>query len=71
MLRSSAIVLSLGLLLPLPAAADELTDAAVGLCEKVKACALSQMNQEEIAPEMREMMQPMLYRQSTELNPLL
>ena len=42
------------------ASADELTDAAQGLCETVKSCALEQMAQEDLTPEQREAMAPML-----------
>lgn len=44
----------------LPAGADALLKASQDLCEKVKACAMSQMAEEELTPEVREMMQPML-----------
>lgn len=40
--------------------ADEITDAALSLCEKVKACAMAEMKKEELTAEMRQMMQPML-----------
>ena len=51
---------ALGLLAVAPAQADELADEALGLCEKVKSCALAQMNQSEITPQMRQMIQPTL-----------
>ena len=43
-----------------PAQAGELADEALGLCEKVKSCALAQMNQSDITPQMRQMIQPTL-----------
>lgn len=46
--------------LGLPAAADELADAALHLCEKVKTCATQQMSQANLTPEMLQMMQPMV-----------
>jgi hypothetical protein len=42
------------------ATADELTDAAQGLCDTVRACVLEQAEQQELTPEAREMMGPML-----------
>jgi len=54
--------LSAALLAALPAlaAADELTDAAQGLCDTVRSCALEQIAEQDLTPEMREMMVPML-----------
>lgn len=43
-----------------PVAADDLTDAAQELCNMVKSCALEQMAEQDLTPEMREMMTPML-----------
>lgn len=40
--------------------ADDIGSAALAMCEKVKSCAMAQIAQEEITPEMRQMMQPML-----------
>lgn len=42
------------------ATADDLTDAAQGLCDSVRSCALEQIAREDLSPEMREMMEPML-----------
>lgn len=42
------------------AAADELRDAVQGLCDSVRSCALEQIVKEELTPEMRDMMEPML-----------
>lgn len=41
-------------------AADELRDAVQGLCDSVRSCALEQIVKEELTPEMRDMMEPML-----------
>ena len=43
-----------------PARADDISEAALGLCEKVKSCAMAQIAQEDLTPELRQMMQPML-----------
>ena len=40
--------------------ADNLTDAANDLCEHVKACSMAQIAQEDMTPEMRQMVEPML-----------
>ena len=40
--------------------ADDIADAALGLCEKVKSCAMAQIEEEDLTPELRQMMQPML-----------
>lgn len=40
--------------------ADDLGDAAQGLCDAVKSCALEQIAKEDLTPEMRQMMEPML-----------
>lgn len=61
MLKIVARTVLLSLVATAPAAlADELGDAAQALCEKVKSCAIEQMEGQEITPEMRQMMQPML-----------
>lgn len=44
----------------LHAQADHLLSAANDMCEKVKSCALAQIAESDMTPEMREMMQPML-----------
>lgn len=64
----SNVILALGLAAQLVAGstvADEFADQALGLCEKVKACAMSEMNQQALTPQMREMMQPMLNNMCT------
>jgi hypothetical protein len=43
-----------------PAHADELAEASVTLCEKVKSCALAEVAEEDLTPQARQMMQPML-----------
>lgn len=61
MLKKCASAILLCVVTAAPAAlADELGDAAQGLCEKVKSCAIAQMEGQEITPEIRQMMQPML-----------
>jgi hypothetical protein len=40
--------------------ADELTDAAQGLCDSVRSCALEQIAEQDLTPEARDMMGPML-----------
>lgn len=45
--------------------ADNLADAANDLCEHIKQCTLTQMNQEEITPEMRQMIEPMIANMCT------
>jgi hypothetical protein len=46
--------------LSVAAAADDLTSTAQALCEKVRSCAMSQVAQEDLTPELRQMMEPML-----------
>lgn len=61
MLKSCAGIILLCMVTVVPSArADELGDAAQALCEKVKSCAMAQMDGQEITPETRQMMQPML-----------
>lgn len=40
--------------------ADSLESAANDLCEKVKSCSLAELNQQDLTPEMKAMMEPML-----------
>lgn len=47
------------------AVSDDLSDAAQGLCDSVKSCALEQMAREDLTPEMRQMMEPMLENMCT------
>ena len=54
------IALAAAVALALPAAANELTDAATGLCENIKQCTLAQMGDADLTPEMREMIEPMV-----------
>ena len=51
-----------------PLAADELADASRALCDNVKSCALEQMASQELTPEMRQMMEPMLANMCTQMN---
>ena len=47
-------------MLSIVVSADDITSAVSGLCEKVRSCAMSQVAEEDLTPEMRQMMQPML-----------
>ena len=40
--------------------ADDLTDAAQGLCDSIRSCALENVAKEDLSPEVLEMMGPML-----------
>jgi len=60
MLQRICCVVLTSLWLALPAQAEEMTEASLALCEKVKGCALEQLAEENMAPEMRQMMEPML-----------
>jgi hypothetical protein len=40
--------------------ADDLTDAAQGLCDSIRSCALENVAKEDLSPEVIEMMGPML-----------
>ncbi len=55
-----AALLCLTVLASAAASADNLEAAAMDMCEKVKACSLAQIEQSDMTPEMREMMEPML-----------
>lgn len=52
--------LSLFALATLPAMADDIGSAANDLCEKVKACSIAQIEEQDLTPELRKMMEPML-----------
>lgn len=60
MLKYGISALALCWITLVPAHANELEAAALKLCENVKACAMAQMEGQDLTPEMREMMQPML-----------
>jgi hypothetical protein len=60
MLKRSVYFFILGLVVTLPAHSDDLTTAAMELCEKVKSCAMTQVAEEDLTPEVRQMMEPML-----------
>ena len=60
MMRRVCVLVLWMLALALPVQAQKMTEASLALCEKVKGCALEQLAQEEMAPEMRQMMEPML-----------
>ncbi len=55
------------LMLAAQAGADDLTDAAQGLCATIKSCALEQVAKEDLTPEMLEMMGPMLDNMCTNM----
>lgn len=52
-------------LLCVHAAADDISDAAQGLCDAVKSCALEQISKEDLTPEIQQMMEPMLENMCT------
>lgn len=60
MLQRIVLILVLGSSLALPLRAENMADATLVLCEKIKTCALEQIAQEDFTPEMRQMMEPML-----------
>ncbi len=62
-----AALFSLVVLAPVTATADSLEAAAMDMCEKVKACSLAQIEQSDMTPEMREMMEPMLENMCTSM----
>jgi hypothetical protein len=51
---------AIALLMAAPVAADDISSAATDLCEKVKACSMAQIEKEDLTPEVRQMMEPML-----------
>jgi hypothetical protein len=55
-----AAVYLVSILFAATAVADSLEQAADDLCEHVKACAMAQISQEDMTPEVRQMMEPML-----------
>lgn len=57
---ASALACLVVLLTAKAAVAESLESAANDLCEKVKACSLAELNQQDLTPEMKEMMEPML-----------
>jgi hypothetical protein len=60
MLQKLVLVLIFGCSLGVPARAENMVDATLVLCEKIKTCALAQIAQQDFTPEMRQMMEPML-----------
>jgi hypothetical protein len=64
---SGAFMLGIAVLAP-AVYADEFGDATQALCEKVKSCAVAQMAGQDIPPETRQMMQPMLDSMCTQIN---
>jgi hypothetical protein len=58
--RRLSSLLFISLLISSPVRADDLADAALSVCEKMKACAIAQIPEENLTPEVRQVMQPML-----------
>ncbi len=59
--RPTSLLLLAAALAGAPALAqNELQQAADALCEKVRSCALAQVDDADMTPEMRQMMEPML-----------
>ncbi len=59
-MKTPLIAAALAAFAVLPVAADEMADAALELCEKVKACSMAQIDKEDLTPEIEAMMKPML-----------
>lgn len=59
-LKQCLCLIAFTLVVILPTRADDLTAASLDLCEKVKSCAMAQVAEQDLTPQMREMMQPML-----------
>ncbi len=59
-MRTPFVIAALAAIVTLPAGADDIGDAALELCEKVKACSLAQIDKEDLTPEVEAMMKPML-----------
>lgn len=60
MKRFSLRVVLLCIATVLPVQAQELVAAGQALCEKLKSCAVAEMEGQELTPDTRQMMQPML-----------
>jgi hypothetical protein len=60
-IKTRAIVPALlAVFLSAQAGADDLTDAAQGLCDSIRTCALESISKEDLTPEVLDMMGPML-----------
>ncbi len=59
-MRTPLVIAALAAIVALPAGADDIGDAALELCEKVKACSMAQIDKEDLTPEVEAMMKPML-----------
>ena len=59
-MRTPFVIAALAAIVALPAEADDIGDAALELCEKVKACSMAQIDKEDLTPEVEAMMKPML-----------
>lgn len=62
------VLLLVSSLLAPAAGAEEIADVALALCEKVKACSMAEIEEEDLTPEMRQMMQPMLDNMCANMN---
>ena len=62
MMQPKALAAALAMLglLAVPVTANELADAATELCDKIKQCTMAQINEADMTPEMRQMMEPMI-----------
>lgn len=58
--RKTMVPALLAVCLSAQVGADDLTDAAQGLCDSIRSCALESMSKEDLTPEVLEMMGPML-----------
>lgn len=59
MLKRLAIIVTLVNFAVLPAHAEDIGDVAEGLCEKIKTCAMQQISEQDLTPDMRQMMDNM------------
>ena len=50
-MRTPFVIAALAAIVALPAGADDIGDAALELCEKVKACSMAQIDKEDLTPE--------------------
>ena len=60
MLERLALIVTLAIFAVLPVQAEDIGDVAEDLCETIKSCAMESIAKEDLTPEMRQMMEPML-----------
>jgi hypothetical protein len=53
-------ILAVLMMTPSLVSADDISSAATDLCDKVRACATAQVAEEDLTPELLEVMEPML-----------